>query len=186
MSDKIHTVHVGFGANLGDPLDTYAKAKVLLQDTLGPLLSESAMYESAALTVDGTESQTNYFNAVLVFRTTLTPAEVLRVLLQTEVVFKRNRIESVRWAPRMIDLDILFMEDLVVNEPGLTIPHPELHNRDFVLCPMYDVAPDLNHPVLGQTVRELESSLTARGCKRLIIRRCGLAKPLVAVTHCVP
>jgi 2-amino-4-hydroxy-6-hydroxymethyldihydropteridine diphosphokinase len=169
MTKHPKKVYVGFGANLGDPLATYASAKRLLEQRLGPILMESAVYESAALTIEGSESQLNYFNAALVFESLLEPQQILEVLLQTETVFKRSRSDALRWAPRPIDLDILFMEDTVVDQPGLTIPHPEAHNRDFVLCPLCDVAPDLIHPTYAKTIKELESSLSARGCKRLII-----------------
>jgi deoxyguanosine kinase len=178
MNGERKTVYIGFGANLGDPLDTYAKARVLLEAKLGPLCKESSMYESGALTLEGTESQTNYFNAVLAFSTDLRPQSILSVLLETEAYFKRTRNEAARWAPRPIDLDILFFGDDVVNEEGLTIPHPELHKRDFVLCPLLDIAPEFIHPTLGETVASLQSSLEARGCKRLIVRRCPVPNPL--------
>ena len=123
MNDKHRIVYVGFGANIGNPLDTYSQAKVLLESKLGPLCKESSMYESGALTLEGTESQTNYFNAVLAFVTALSPQDLLSVLLETERQFKRTRNEAARWAPRPIDLDVLFVGDIVVQEDGLTIPH---------------------------------------------------------------
>jgi 2-amino-4-hydroxy-6-hydroxymethyldihydropteridine diphosphokinase len=189
MNDKHRIVYVGFGANIGNPLDTYSQAKVLLQSKLGPLYKESFMYESGALTLEGTESQTNYFNAVLAFVTALSPHDLLSVLLETERQFKRTRNEAARWAPRPIDLDVLFVGDSVIQEDGLTIPHPELHKRDFVLRPLVDIAPDLIHPLLRETIVSLESSLEARGYKRLIIRRCaGLTDqtPASVEPHCVP
>jgi 2-amino-4-hydroxy-6-hydroxymethyldihydropteridine diphosphokinase len=174
MKGNKRIVYVGFGANVGDPLDTYKRAKAVLETKLGPIWKESAMYESGALTLDGSESQNNYCNAVLAFQTELSAREVLTVLLETELVFKRDRSEVKRWAPRPIDLDVLFVGDEVVDEEGLSLPHPELHKRDFVLCPLLDIAPEFVHPVLGQSVQALESSLEERGYQRLILRRVAL------------
>lgn len=189
MSESKRVVYVGFGANVGDTLDTYQSAKVILESQLGPIWKESAMYESGALTLDGSESQNNYYNSVLAFQTELSPREVLAVLLETELVFKRDRTETKRWAPRPIDLDVLFAGDEIVDEEGLTVPHPELHKRDFVLCPLLDIAPELAHPILGETVRVLESSLEERGYQRLIFRRLVLAnsaEPASGQMHCAP
>lgn len=171
MKASKKTVLVGFGANLGDPLYTYTRAKSVLESKLGPACKESAMYESAALTLDGTESQGNYHNAAIAFQTDLSPREVLNILLETEILFKRDRSETRRWAPRPIDLDLLFAGDEIVNEQGLTLPHPELHKRDFVLCPLLDIAPDFVHPLLAQSLRTLESTLEERGYQRFIVRR---------------
>lgn len=187
MNEKRRVVYVGFGANLGDPLDTYTRAVSILESTLGPVRKESLMYESGALTLEGTASQTNYFNAVITFTTELSPHEILSVLLETEALFKRRREEATRWAPRPIDLDILFIENVVLDDERLTIPHPELHKRDFVLRPLLDVAPDFIHPTLGETVSSLESSLEVRGCKRLIVRSLrvpGRAAPESVETRC--
>jgi len=189
MKNQLKRVYVGFGANLGDPLATYSRAKVILESKLGPLIKESWVYESAALTLAGTQSQTNYFNTALVFETLCSPREVLECLLETEQLFKRSRNEALRWAPRPIDLDILFYEDAVICEPGLSIPHPELHKRDFVLCPLVDVDPGLVHPELGETVATLEASLVDRGYSRLIIRRFEIKSVLQSdaeVAHCEP
>lgn len=167
-------VFVGFGANLGEPLETYVSAKALLQQQLGAIVSESSMYESRALTLDGSESQTNYFNSMMVFNTMLSARNILRILLDTEMVFQRKREESIKWAPRPIDLDIIFYGDSVILEADLVVPHPELHKRDFVLCPLLDVAESFIHPVIGETVKALENSLDARGYSRLIVRRFEL------------
>jgi 2-amino-4-hydroxy-6-hydroxymethyldihydropteridine diphosphokinase len=72
----------------------------------------------------------------------------------------------VRWGPRLIDIDILFYDDLVIDQPGLIVPHPRLHERAFVLVPLADLAPDLVHPVLGKSVRELLAGVNAEGVKR--------------------
>jgi 2-amino-4-hydroxy-6-hydroxymethyldihydropteridine diphosphokinase len=172
---EVKRLYVGFGANLGDPLATYGLAKSILEQKLGDIVAESKMYESRALTLDGSPSQTNYFNAVIAFDTDIAAGRILQILLETELVFKRKREDSVRWAPRPIDLDILFYGDSVISEEGLTVPHPELQNRDFVLCPLLDIAAEFKHPVTNDTIRALESSLNSRGCIRLIIRSFEIA-----------
>jgi len=183
MKNESKKVYIGFGANLGDPLDTYAKAKVLLQSRLGPILKESWIYESTALTLSGSASQTNYVNAALLLETDRSPREILAELLAIELLFKRDRVGLERWAPRPIDLDILFIDDEVVKESRLTVPHPELHKRDFVLCPLLDIAPNLVHPELKETIASLESSLVARGYGRFIVRRFQCDSEMLLAAH---
>lgn len=170
MKEVTRAVYIGFGANLGDRLDTYIRAKELLASKLGPIVKESSLYESAALTLDGTEPQSDYLNSVLVFDTSAQAQEILAILFEVEAFFKRKREEGVRWAPRPIDLDLLLLADEVINDPNLTVPHRELHKRDFVLSPLREVAPELLHPVLGVTVSELERSLEERGFERFVLR----------------
>jgi 2-amino-4-hydroxy-6-hydroxymethyldihydropteridine diphosphokinase len=170
MTEVLREVYIGFGANLGDRLDTYVRAKVLLESKLGPISKESSLYESAALTLDGAESQSDYLNSVLVFDSSAPAQEILAILFEVEAVFRRKREAGVRWAPRPIDLDLLFIGDEVINETNLIVPHRELQKRDFVLCPLCEIAPDLVHPVLGITVKALEASLKERGFERFVLR----------------
>ena len=101
----------------------------------------------------GVKDQPRFVNMVIEGETGLTPARLLEVLKMTED--EVGRVETYRWGPRMIDLDMLLYDDLVMNTPELTIPHPRMHERDFVLRPLAEIAPDKIHPVLKKTVREL-------------------------------
>jgi 2-amino-4-hydroxy-6-hydroxymethyldihydropteridine diphosphokinase len=94
-------------------------------------------------------------------RTNLEPATLLDTLKQAEVQIGREH--TFRWGPRLIDLDILFYDDLVIDTPPLVIPHPRLHERAFVLVPLMDIAPDLVHPALGKSIRDLLANVDASG-----------------------
>ena len=102
----------------------------------------------------GTASTEWYVNGVVAVDTGVEPEALLRHCQALEAKMGR-RPGPVRWADRIIDLDILFFDDMVLEEPGLTIPHPELHHRRFVLVPLCEIAPDLRHPRLGGEIREL-------------------------------
>jgi 2-amino-4-hydroxy-6-hydroxymethyldihydropteridine diphosphokinase len=105
----------------------------------------------------GPEGQDNYFNAVAAFAAGPGPERTLEILKSIES--RLGRTETVRWGPRVIDLDLLLYGNLVVNTPDLTLPHPRLHVRRFVLAPLSDLAPEAIHPVLGLSVEALLASL---------------------------
>ena len=162
--------YIAFGANEGDPAATLSSAIPLLEHELGRLISASHLYETRALTLDG-EPQKNYINAALRFSSSLTPLEILDLLMRIELHLGRRRDSLPRWAPREIDLDLLFVGALTEQRQRLILPHPEIANRDFVLTPLEEIAPNLVHPVLGKTIKQLEQSLEERGFARFVIRR---------------
>lgn len=146
---------VGLGANLGDPSAQIEAALArLAQHPAITVTARSALYRSAAL---GPGPQPDYCNAVCAIDTGLAPDAVLAVLQQVEAGLGRTRPVQ-RWAPRIIDLDLLHYEGVRQPGPGLALPHPELARRSFVLVPLAQVAPDLELPGMGR-VEELVAAL---------------------------
>ncbi|MDR2092060.1 MAG: 2-amino-4-hydroxy-6-hydroxymethyldihydropteridine diphosphokinase [Azoarcus sp.] len=146
--------HVAFGANLGDPfaaLDGALAALAALPDTR--IAARSAFYRSAPLGV--ADEQPDYINAVIALDTGLAPQALLDALLAVEAAGGRTRDAAL--APRAIDLDLLLHGDTVLQTQTLTLPHPRMHQRAFVLLPLADIAPDLVIPGIGALAPLLET-----------------------------
>ncbi len=150
--------YIGLGANLGHRRDAIGRAI----DAIGALpdidvAAISDLYETPARFV---EDQPDFINAAAHLTTSLSPHDLLDTLLAIEHAMGRKRqCERLEKGPRVIDLDILFYADRVIDDEGLTIPHPDLHNRRFVLEPLCDIAPEFVHPTLGKTVALLLETL---------------------------
>jgi 2-amino-4-hydroxy-6-hydroxymethyldihydropteridine diphosphokinase len=145
-------VFLGLGGNLGEPLNLFVKARQRLQaHPQIDQLKSSALYRTPP--VGGPKGQPDYLNAVLEFQTELR-AEELLVFCQT-LEHEAGRVREVHWGPRTLDIDVLFYADAVFNQTELTLPHPQLHLRRFVLEPLKDLAPEYRHPQLDKTVDEL-------------------------------
>ncbi|HEX6289156.1 MAG TPA: 2-amino-4-hydroxy-6-hydroxymethyldihydropteridine diphosphokinase [Herpetosiphonaceae bacterium] len=148
-----HQVYLGLGANLGDRAATLRAARARLAPSF-TVLGCSSLYQTPPW---GVTDQPPFLNAVCYGQTALAPAELLTFLKALERDL--GRIATRRWGPRAIDLDILLFDDLILQTPTLTIPHPLLHERPFVLIPLRELAPDLRHPALGTTIADLAQAL---------------------------
>ena len=138
------------GSNIGLRNQYLQRARQLLEAQVGKLVASSAIYRTSAW---GIENQRDFLNQAFCFKTQLPPAQVLEIALNTETKLGRKRQE--RWGERIIDIDIIFYEDLTLDTPKLVIPHPWLQERRFVLVPLNDIAPNWVHPILGKTVSDL-------------------------------
>jgi 2-amino-4-hydroxy-6-hydroxymethyldihydropteridine diphosphokinase len=158
MYGRAVRAYVGLGANLGDRESTIRRAVRLLGETPGvDPVAVSTLRETESW---GPVEQPAYLNGVVEVETELAPQALLGVLLDVER--RLGRVRAERWGPRTIDLDLLIHGDAVVDEPGLTLPHPHLHERRFVLEPLAELAPDAVVPRRG-TVADLLRELGREG-----------------------
>lgn len=148
-----HTIFIALGTNLGDRFANLRSALAALSPHL-KRVQPSRIFETPPW---GYTDQPAFLNMAAQAQTTLGPQELLSTLKQAEA--RIGREPSFRYGPRLIDVDILFYDDLVLDSPPLTIPHPRLHERGFVLVPLMDLAPDFVHPVFKKTIRDLISTV---------------------------
>jgi len=148
-----HLIYLALGTNLGDrSANLHAALAALSSDV--KVIAESKVYETPPW---GVENQPAFLNMAVKCETTLEPESLLKRIKQLEV--RLGREQTFHWGPRLIDLDILFYDDLILKTESLTIPHPHLHERAFVLVPLAEIAPDFIHPVLKKTIKELLMSV---------------------------
>jgi 2-amino-4-hydroxy-6-hydroxymethyldihydropteridine diphosphokinase len=152
------TVYLGLGSNLGDRHDYLHRAINALRQ-IPEIKVEIVSSFRETEPIGGPPGQPRFLNAVAQIRTDLTVHALLEDALRIEQDL--GRVRSERWGPRIIDIDILMYSDLVHHDPTLTLPHPRMHERAFVLEPMAEIAPDLVHPILGLSMRQLRDQLVA-------------------------
>ena len=158
------TCYIGIGSNVGDrAAQIYFAREQLDRLPETTTIRSSDVYETEPI---GPVEQNQFLNAVVELRTELEPRELLRHLHDIERRAGRRRTQ--RWGPRTLDLDLLLYGDCVIEREheGLIVPHPRMHERWFVLKPLCDLAPDLIHPVLGRSIRELLEAAEGAGGAR--------------------
>lgn len=151
--------YILLGSNLGNKLAHLEKAIFCLKQAGLNLIEISHLYQTKAW---GNQNQDDFYNVVLKIETNFTAVKLLETLLAIESEMGRIRSEE-KWLPRIIDLDILYYNNDILNLPNLQIPHPFIAQRKFTLIPLNDIAPDYNHPLLGLTNKELLQNCLDQG-----------------------
>jgi 2-amino-4-hydroxy-6-hydroxymethyldihydropteridine diphosphokinase len=145
--------YLGLGTNLGDRKQNISKAIEAISLKMS-IFKQSSLYETTAW---GYTNQPDFLNKVIQVETNMSPLRLLNFLKKTEV--ELGRVENFRYGPRLIDIDILFYDDLINTTSCLQIPHPRIPERAFVLVPLNEIAPGYVHPVLKKTIAELLAEL---------------------------
>jgi dihydroneopterin aldolase / 2-amino-4-hydroxy-6-hydroxymethyldihydropteridine diphosphokinase len=147
-------VYLSLGSNLGNPQENLSKAISKIQKKGITIQAQSSFIRTAPY---GYREQPDFLNCVIKISTDLCPRELLETILSIEM--EMGRVREEKWEPRIIDIDIIFYDNLVMDSENLVIPHPDLHNRLFVLEPLSEIAPNLIHPVLKKTTLQLLEEL---------------------------
>ena len=158
MASGLVTAYIGLGSNLGDRHKNLEGAVERLS-SVGSLTALSSVYETKPWGVDG--YQPRYLNQVAAVNTILNPLDVVTELLSIEYVL--GRVREAKNVSRTLDMDLLLYGDTVVEASGVTVPHPRLHERAFVLVPLAQIAADLVHPVFGKSIAELTAESDRSG-----------------------
>jgi 2-amino-4-hydroxy-6-hydroxymethyldihydropteridine diphosphokinase len=138
------------GSNIGNSRKALASAIMHIQKKIGTVTRQSSLYQTAAW---GNTNQADFLNQIIIVETILTAENILQAILSIEE--KMGRVRTIKNAARVIDIDILFFNKEIIQEKHLIVPHPEIPNRRFVLIPMNELSPNLKHPVLQKTIRQL-------------------------------
>lgn len=159
-------VFIGLGSNIGKRERNVVDAIEMLSKEDGIIVKKvSSLYETEP---EGVEDQEWFINAVARVETSIVPLELLRALKNIESLMGRGK--SIRWGPRKIDIDILLYGSLVINYPELIIPHPLMHRRAFVLVPLAEIAPEVIHPILNESIQNLLSNLNSTKIVRKFVQ----------------
>ncbi|MDR3218706.1 MAG: 2-amino-4-hydroxy-6-hydroxymethyldihydropteridine diphosphokinase [Dysgonamonadaceae bacterium] len=155
----MHTVYLSLGANLGDRSLNLLKAIALIAGRTGTLSAVSSVYETPAW---GFDSENDFLNIAVCVETGLSPLEILSATQVIEKEIGRSEKTQDVYRDRLIDIDLILFDKLILQSKDLTLPHPLFHLRPFVLEPLCEIAPDVVHPVLQKTVKELLAELLTK------------------------
>jgi 2-amino-4-hydroxy-6-hydroxymethyldihydropteridine diphosphokinase len=148
--EQAHRAVILQGSNIGDRLRNLDHSLQLIGEQVGSIRESSSVYETAPW---GNTGQSSFLNRIVIVNTVLNAGKLLESLLAIEGLMGRSR--DVKWEPRIIDLDILFYDQIILNSKNLTIPHPHISDRRFTLIPLEELMPEFIHPVLNQTISSL-------------------------------
>ncbi|HLO79719.1 MAG TPA: 2-amino-4-hydroxy-6-hydroxymethyldihydropteridine diphosphokinase [Chitinophagaceae bacterium] len=151
----MNSAYLLIGGNMGERLENLDKTRTLLSGSCGTIVKQSSVFETSAW---GKTDQPDFLNQALLVETSLSPEVLLKQLLGIEQVMGRYRGE--KYGPRIIDIDIIFFNQEIIDLPDLKIPHPRMQNRRFVLAPLAEMAPGFIHPVLGKSMARLLEECT--------------------------
>jgi len=146
----MNKLYLLLGSNQGNSKTQLAEAIKQIEKQIGSITRQSALYSTAAW---GNTKQPDFLNQVVIVETKLSATQTMQTILKIEK--KMGRIRTIKNAPRIIDIDILFFNKEIINEAELTVPHPQIQNRRFVLVPLNQLSPNLKHPLLNKTVHQL-------------------------------
>lgn len=149
-------VYIGLGSNLGDRKKNITNATVILGSVMGDIKILSSIYETKPW---GFSSNNLFLNAVILIETDCTPETCLQMAKRIEEEMGRTYAHHERYEDRIIDIDILLYDDITIHTESLTIPHPLIQEREFVLQPLSEIAPELIHPVLNKPIKDLLEEL---------------------------
>lgn len=147
----MNTCFLLLGGNIGNKEQNLHQATILIQQNIGSIPKKSSIFITAAW---GNQNQPEFYNQAIMIKTELTASDLLKSILKIEEQIGRTRNND-KWQERIIDIDILFFNDEVIDLPELKIPHPFIQERKFVLVPMNKIAGKYIHPVLNKTIKEL-------------------------------
>ena len=143
-------VFLSLGGNLGNTQEIFERTYPMIENKVGPILQKSSLYQTAAW---GFTDQADFINQVILLQTSLKPHEILNEIQAIEKEQGRKRL--ITWGPRTLDLDILFIEQEIIQESELQVPHPHIQDRKFILIPLHEIAADWIHPVFKKSAKEL-------------------------------
>jgi 2-amino-4-hydroxy-6-hydroxymethyldihydropteridine diphosphokinase len=150
----MNDVYLLLGSNLGDRQQFLQKAIQYIENEIAPVVKASSVYETQSW---GKTDAPDYLNQVILVQTNTPPQTILKKILDIEIILGRRREE--KWGSRTIDIDILFYGQAIINEPGLHIPHPELHKRRFTMEPLSEIAPQFVHANYKRSLLEMKNEL---------------------------
>ncbi len=155
--EKKHNVYLGLGSNLGDRGENLDNAIDHIEERIGEVIAPSAVYITEPV---GFESANQFLNAACRVQTKLTPIEVLQATQWIEKEMGRDvKSQGERYTDRIIDIDVLLYEDVILDSADLKLPHPHIHERSFVLFPLAEIAGEYMHPILHKTINQLKDAI---------------------------